>query len=331
MPTTYSQDAALVVAVVLNWNNAPDTCACLASLAAVDYPALHTLVVDNGSTDGSAEAIAAAFPGVELLRTGANLGYAGGNNAGIARALALNAAHVLVLNNDVLVEPAMVRELVAVMDADAGVGMVGPVMYCLTGDAPGDAADARLFAAGSDVHWWRGDTRHRGLHRTTLQWPLPAEPTPAGFIAGCGVLVRASVVRAVGVLDEGYFLNFEDVEWSVRVRRAGFGVVLAPRAVLWHKVSATLDAGSPLNQYYMTRNALRFFWRCAPWLCRPAAVAAVAARALRCVAAWSLRRRYRQEVYRRRRRCTLLALRDFVRGRSGPMSADVAAACGAGA
>src|SRR5579871_2335057 len=100
-----------VAVVVLSWNGRDDTLACLASLAKADAPGLVTIVADNGSADGTAEAVAEQFPTVELIQNGANLGFAGGNNAGIRRALELGATHVLVLNNDTELDPGFLGAL----------------------------------------------------------------------------------------------------------------------------------------------------------------------------------------------------------------------------
>src|ERR1019366_3497405 len=112
----------MVAVVVLSWNGREDTLACLRSLAALDAPEPFVIVVDNGSSDGTADAVREAFPGVELIETGANLGFAGGNNAGITRALERGASHVLVLNNDVELDPHFVDALLeeAARRPDAG-------------------------------------------------------------------------------------------------------------------------------------------------------------------------------------------------------------------
>ncbi len=115
-----------VVVVILNWNNAPATLACLDSVAQVEYPNYRVLVVDNGSEDGSVDQIRTVWPEVELLETGANLGYAGGNNVGIRCALAMGAEYICLLNNDVVVEPTFLRELVRAALTDPQVALLGP-------------------------------------------------------------------------------------------------------------------------------------------------------------------------------------------------------------
>jgi GT2 family glycosyltransferase len=308
------------VIVILNWNNAPDTLACLESVLALTYSALRILVVDNGSTDGSAAAIQAAYPQVELLPLDRNYGYAEGNNRGIRHALRTNPDYILVLNNDTLVASSMLSELVKVAEERETIGMVGPRMYCIS---PPDY----LFAAGSYVRWAEGDLWHRGMFQPAAAHTELDATQSVDFIVGCGVLVRRRVIEQIGLLDADYYLNYEDVDWGIRAHRHGFDVVYAPQAILWHKVSATLGVASPANTYYMTRNSLLFFQRrTAPHL-RGLTMMRILLRTVRTILAWSIKPQYRSELFRRKRDANLLALRDFFGRRYGAMGADVMKVC----
>jgi hypothetical protein len=310
-----------VAVIVLNWNNASDTLACLESLDGVKYPSFHIIVVDNGSTDDSRERIAAAFPHVAILATGANLGYAEGNNVGVRLALGSPVDYICVLNNDVVVAPDFLTALVDEAESAADIGMVGPKMYFA---APSNV----IFAAGSIIKWSVGELDQRGMG--VAEQPdalLYNAEEDVDFIIGCGVLVRRQIIEAVGLLDPAYYLNFEDVDWCIRMRQAGYRVRYTPKAILWHKVSATLGRASPANTYYMTRNALLFFHRHAPGLWRWITPLAIMARTLRTVAAWTLKPRYRNDYHRRKRAANLYALRDFVFRRWGRMGEDVARVC----
>ena len=146
-----------VALIILNWNNPEDTLACLRSVAALAHPALFTLVVDNGSSDDSTARISTSFPDIQILATGANLGYAGGNNVGIRQALAAGAESVCILNNDVVVEPDFLEPLLAalygqpdigvvtplVAETAGGDGRVGPWGQSWTGAQPRSAGNAR--------------------------------------------------------------------------------------------------------------------------------------------------------------------------------------------
>lgn len=302
----------LVFVIVLNWNNAEDTLECLESLQASHYRPFMPVVVDNGSTDGSTGKIRAVFPDIQQIELESNQGYAEGNNAGIEFALKSGADYVMVLNNDTLVEPGMLGELVRLAASDEKIGMVGPFMYCYQ---PEDT----IFALGSFVDWQRGETINRGmfLPAKSLNGDLAAEKVD--FIPGCGVMVSKIFLEKVGYLDPIYYLNYEDVDWGVRAQRKGFEIWYTPKAILWHKVSATLGQTSPMNTYYMTRNALLFFWRNSPPGYRWQAITRIILRTIRTIAAWTIKPKYWNESFRNLRAANLKALWDFSLGSFGKM------------
>jgi GT2 family glycosyltransferase len=309
-----------VAVVILNWQNATDTLDCLASVAKLNYDNYQTIVVDNGSNDDSVVSIQTTFPEITLIALPENVGYAAGNNVGIHHGIDEGAEYVFVLNNDTLLASDMLQKLVVVLEENPQVGMVGPKMYCYQ---PDDV----IFAAGSVIHWQKGNIFHRGMFVADTSWSDISHPEPVDFITGCGVLVRKSLIEIAGALDLSYFLNFEDVEWCVRARRMGFDVWYAPDAVMWHKISATLGESSPANTYYMTRNSLFFFWHNSPFGNRWATVFRIIVRTLHTSVAWSVKKQYHNEKYHRLRQVNLLALRDFFRGKLGKMGEDVAAVC----
>jgi GT2 family glycosyltransferase len=277
-----------VAAVVLSWNGREDTLACLRSLEGEDA---EVIVVDNASEDGSADAAAEA--GAEVIRNERNLGYAGGMNVGIRAALERGADAVLLLNNDVEVEPGAVGALAAV----EGAGAVCPVV--VFADDPG-----RVWYAGAHFDPRRG---YNGRHRT--------EPTATETerICGAAVLIPRETIERLGAFDEQLFAYVEDADWSLRVRDAGLPLLVTPTARVRHRVSASTGGeGSPDAIYYSVRNLLTVCERHAPlgtlgtWRRRLTALAAFSAQAL----------------LGRRRRAGLRAVRDgwrdFRRGRYGP-------------
>ncbi|MDZ7339509.1 MAG: glycosyltransferase family 2 protein [candidate division KSB1 bacterium] len=318
-----NDDRPTVAIIILNWNNPDDTLACLRSVMALDYPTdrWQVIVVDNGSTDDSVARIRAAYPDVLLIETGANLGYAEGNNVGIRYALQTHPDHILILNNDTEVRPDFLSRLVEEAESDPSIGVVGPKMYFLN---PPDM----VFAAGSLVKWAEGTLDHRGIwKRESDCGPLYANsPEDVDFIVGCGVLFRREVLEEIGLLDNRYYLNFEDVDICIRAQRAGYRVRYTPHAVLYHKVSATLGQASPQNTYYMTRNGLLFFWSNLSGWRRWRTAVRVVARNLVHIVVWYLKPEYRRTT-RAKRRANLLALRDAVLGRFGKMGSDVEAVC----
>jgi GT2 family glycosyltransferase len=246
-----------VAAVLVNWNGRDLTLECLRSLGKVGYRPLHLVVVDNGSTDGSVEAIRAEFPGVEVLPQSENLRFAGGNNVGIDRALALGSEHVLLLNNDTVVDPGFVEALVRRMEVEKGCGMVAPKIYYY------DVPDMVWFAGGA-ISFWTGTMKHRGIREHDHgQYDVA---TRIDYATGCCILVRAAAIRSVGVLDESYFMYGEDADWSMRIRSAGYGVWYEPAAKVWHKLS--VSAGGHLSSFKLRNkylSSIRFFGRYARW------------------------------------------------------------------
>jgi GT2 family glycosyltransferase len=307
--------------IVLNWNNATDTIVCLESLSKLDYLDYDVLVVDNGSTDDSAARISSRFPEIKLLQTGANLGYAEGNNVGIRYALEHEVDYVCILNNDIILEPRCLKALVDEAKGSPDVGLVGPKVYFFE---PSDM----VFAAGSVIDWKRGELLHRGIwQRESEVGPLHTlGPEDVDFIVGCCVLVKRELVEQIGLLDSRYYLNFEDVDLCVRARQAGYRVRYTPEAIGRHKVSASLGRGSPANTYYMTRNSLLFFWTHLDGWRRWRAIARIVARQVGHIATWTIKSEYRGTA-RAKRNSNILALRDALLGRFGKMGMDVEATC----
>lgn len=240
-----------VLIAVLNWNRAADTIECVASLHNLDYQRFEIVVVDNASTDGSVEALEARFPGLAMLRNPRNLGYAGGNNAGIRYALDRGADCVLVLNNDTVVDKDLVRHLVVAMRREPHAGIVGPLIYDYR-------EPTKVWFAGASIDWATGESPHWGLgERDNGQFNRVIE---VERVTGCAMMVSRSVFERVGLFDPDYFLYYEDVDLCVRAAKAGFKSYCVQPAKVWHKESSSTGAtrGSALHAYYHTRNRLLF-------------------------------------------------------------------------
>lgn len=250
-----ARPAPLVAIITLNWNRKGDTLEFLASCAGLGYPRLHTIVVDNGSTDGSAEAISARFPAVEQILNGANLGFAGGMNAGMRRALALGADYVFLANNDTTLAPDALGRLVAAAE-EQGAGMASPAIY---------------YASAPHRIWWLGG-RLRPLLLEIRRYERPParhDPRPfaVDFITGCGMLVRRDVLETIGLFDERFFMYYEDSDYCLRAHRAGVRAVVEPRAAMYHKVAQSSGgSNSPNERYHMARSSVQYFRKHArPW------------------------------------------------------------------
>jgi GT2 family glycosyltransferase len=307
-----------IVIIVLNWNNAPATISCLDSLRRITYPASETLVVDNGSIDDSVALIRASFHDITVLETGANLGYAGGNNVGIRCALESGADYVCIVNNDVMATPGFLDLMVEALQKDPNAGVATPLLA--------EQADgvARVWALGSFVNRYTASVSRQYAEEKLDSW-REKEPFEVEITSGAAMLVRAEVFERAGLMDEDFFLYFEETDWSLRVRQAGYRILAVPSSVVWHEVSATLGAASPIIDYYMLRNHLRFIGRhwSAPgrqllWSC-------VFLRNLLAVVAFTAKSQRGRRLANRNAR--LLAMRDALHGRWGEMGPDVLAAC----
>lgn len=237
--------APKVFIIVLNWNSTDDTLACIGSLHELNYPNFNIIVVDNGSDPDPRKILEARYPTISFIQTGSNLGYAGGNNVGIKVAVAEGADYVWLLNNDTVVHPDALHYLVETALSDDSIGMVGSKI---------------MFAADVDVLWYAGASFALEKGGTTLHYGWGQKDsgqydhiTDVGYVTGCSLLVRKSVIEIVGLIPEEYFLYFEETDWNYATQKAGFRTVLAPKSVVWHKVKTKQDVQERLV-YYMTRN-----------------------------------------------------------------------------
>lgn len=221
-----------VTAVVLNYNRETLAAQCIASLERSRHP-VRVLIVDNASPDGSGDRLKTRFPAHDFLQTGANLGYAGGNALGVARAVEQGAEFVLVINDDATVDADCVGRLVAALQHDAKAAVAGPTVVF-------DDKDASVCWAGGSFSTLRalGTVQHadadlvsRAQRAVSLE---NAGPTACTFVSGCCLLLRADAVRALGSFRPEYFAYVEDVELSVRYVRAGWRLLWVPSARVVH-------------------------------------------------------------------------------------------------
>ena len=239
--------APRIVVIVLNWNGKADTLQCLESLANLSYSNFETLVVDNGSQDGSVPAIRERFPGTKLIETGKNLGYAEGNNVGIVAALESGCDFVLLLNNDTVVDPILLTEFVKAAEERSDAGVFGAKIYRYT--------ERDIWYAGA--RWHPEFLRFEVVVDELEYGDAMGRLVETDYACGCALFVRRSVLENIGLLEPSFFLTYEEVDFCFRARRAGFAVLYVPRAIVWHKVSVSFGgAESPLMSYFMTRNYL---------------------------------------------------------------------------
>jgi GT2 family glycosyltransferase len=235
--------------VLLNWNGWRDTLGCLTSLQKLNYPNFRVVVVDNCSTDDSVPQIRRLFPNVAIIEAEKNLGFAGGCNLGIRQALHEDAEYVWLLNNDTTVDSGALGAMVKLMDADPTVGAVGSAIYSTV------KATRLLAWGGGYINFWLGRSRHF----------LNAVPNDEiEFLTGASLLLRRSALESVGLLDEEFFMYWEDGDYCFRLRRAGWTLAVAGESVVWHKEQGSVGKKSALLDSYFNRSAARFFARHAP-------------------------------------------------------------------
>lgn len=241
--------APLTYIIILNWNGWQDTIDCVESCLKLTYSHVRILIVDNGSTDGSMVKLHERFPDIDLLQTGRNLGFAGGNNVGIRHALEQGADYVWLLNNDTIVDPSALSELVHIAKRDDTLGIVGSKIFYY------DQPDVIWFAGGW-IQYLTGNCGHIGQHEKDIN--RSEKVTEVDFITGCSLLIKSNVIKKVGLMDERYFLYYEDADWNLLVKECKYKIYYVPTAKVWHKVSMAVGFGSPAAQYYLTRNSLLF-------------------------------------------------------------------------
>ena len=253
-----------VTAIVLNWNGESDTAACLDSLLVQQGVALEVLLVDNDSPDGSGERLRGRYPDLHYLQTGANLGYAGGNNRGIAWAMDRGAEWVLVCNNDTVAEPQCVRTLLAAAQADERIAALAPLIVRF------DSPESVWFAGGTfSVARGLGRHDHEGATVAQVERRLgTAAWQPCTFLTGCCLLLRVRALDAVGAFREDFFAYVEDVDLSLRLSRAGWRLGWVPRARLAHRVPARDALPSPAQIALRDRNRRRMVRDRYPWYLR---------------------------------------------------------------
>lgn len=239
--------------VLLNWNQYGDTARCLDSLRKSEWIPSRIVVFDNGSEDGSAEQLQREYPEIQLVRGESNLGFAEGNNRAARILLDSGVDLVWILNNDTLVPADCLGALVRALDEDPGIGAVSAKIWFM------DPAKLLCYA-GASFSRRTFNTYFRGLREPDAGQYDQAEDTEV--LSGCCILVRAEILRTVGLFHRAFFAYSEDIEWSLRARDAGIRLRYEPKAILWHKMfgasrkesSGTIAKSSPRVEFLSARN-----------------------------------------------------------------------------
>jgi GT2 family glycosyltransferase len=232
-----------VITVLLNWNKWEYTAECLRSLQNLDYLNNQTVVVDNGSTNDSVTRLRSLFPDVTLITNEENLGFAAGCNVGIRYALNQGADYVWLLNNDTVVHPHALTALVERAESDPQIGAVGSVIY------DWERRDKILAWGGGRISYWSGRSRHVSV---------PVENEKLDFLTGASILIRREALGAIGLLDERFFLYWEDADFSIRLKKKSWKLAVATHSKVWHRETATVGRGTEFQDYVFNVSATIF-------------------------------------------------------------------------
>lgn len=253
---TEDETTETVAIVVLSYNNAPDTLECLSSLKKLDGGPYHTYLVDNGSTDDTLVKVRELFPEVEILDLGKNFGVPIGFNKGIIKALQDGFGYVFILNNDTVSDPAMIQELLKVAQTDHDCALVMPKV-CYYPPKPGPLTRKDVWADGGYFRKFPPAILLKDNRRNVdFEKDRKIEYAPT-----CGLLIHRRAFENIGLFDEGFFFFYEDWDYSERLRKVGLNLWVAPKALLWHKVSKSTKKDMSFYWEQMGKSTARFLKR----------------------------------------------------------------------
>lgn len=233
--------------VIVNWNGLEHLKISLPSLANQTYKPLKIFIVDNNSTDGSLEFVKKNFPQMELIEAGSNLGFAGGNNKGIERALAQGYEYIFLINNDTDSKPTVVSRMVDYMEKHPKIGIAQPKLLLLDHKDTIDACGSWLTKTGFLLHF--GCEAKDG--------PQYDKPQPVFTVKGAAMIVRREVLEHVGLLDDDFFAYFEETDLCWRAWLEGWKVYYAPVTEVYHKIGgSTKKIGSSTVNYHSFKNRI---------------------------------------------------------------------------
>lgn len=244
--------------ITVNYNGLKDTCALIDTIPFDEY-SLEVIVVDNASKEDEASVIAERYPQVKVIRSEKNLGFAGGNNLGIKAA---QGKYLFFINNDTVLfrgEEQEVRgkktlqPLIDRLESSETIGMVCPKIRFAWDDAPiqfaGYTPLSKITLRNRSIGFGEKD---KGQYDTPHSTP---------YAHGAAMMVKREVIKRAGMMPENYFLYYEELDWSMMIRRAGYDIWYEPAVTIYHKESQTTGQNSPLRTYYITRNRLQFVQR----------------------------------------------------------------------
>ena len=241
-----------VVAIVLTWNDIDMTARCIESLLTSSYPGLGIVVVDNGTRPPSCPILKERFPSLETVQLGENLGFTGGCNRGLTRAMELGADYVFLLNNDTIVDAQAIGHLVQALEGRPDVAMASAVLLYPGPEKRVQFIQSKLFRN------WAGQERS---HENELLSDTHRKTYDVDFAPACAVMFRPKALKEVGLFDETFFTNWEDYDLCCRLVDSGWRIVTVGAAEVVHAHGQTTGRSSPFITYLFTRNRLICLFR----------------------------------------------------------------------
>lgn len=241
-----------IFTIILNYNGNGHVIECLRSVIQSNYPNLEIVFVDNNSQDGSLEEAKITFPKINFIKNPKNIGFAAGVNIGIRFALEKMADYVFLLNPDAIIEKNTIRGLAGVYKKNQNIGIVAPVIW--------RKGVEKIWFSGGQISW----LRMKALHQRE---PIQEKTYKTKYVSGCATMIKKEVFKRVGLFDENYFLYYEDADFCLRARKAGFYTVVTGEARAEHAEKSELDKKS--KTYWLVLSGLIFFRKNTPFLCQP--------------------------------------------------------------
>ncbi|MCX6765402.1 MAG: glycosyltransferase family 2 protein [Candidatus Moranbacteria bacterium] len=241
-----------VFIIILNYNARSTLKGCLASIFQLEYENFEVVLVDNNSTDGSLEAAKTFFPRAHIIKNGANLGFAAGSNVGIRYALEKMADYIFLINPDAIVEKDTLRILVKEAEQSANAGIFSPLII--------KEDHYSVWFAGGKIKWLTMKTVH-------IFEPLSNKPYETQYISGCTMFVKKEIFRQIGLLDERFFLYYEDADFCLRARKEGFKIMVIPQVQVYHYEKSEGNLENKI--YWLVISGIIFFKKNAPVILKP--------------------------------------------------------------
>ncbi len=245
----------LISLITVNYNGLDLTVELLNSIRKLNLSNLEIFVVDNASHENPQTFLTLHYPEVHFIRSEQNLGFAGGNNLAVKQA---QGEYLFFINNDTEITEGCLERLISIFDNHPKVGMVSP-MICYFNEFKSTELDLIQYTGMTQVSPWTA--RNTTIGEKELDKGQFPKPQKTAYGHGAAMMIRREVIEKVGIMFEGFFLYYEELDWCERIRREGFEIWVEPRTKIYHKESATVGTMSTMKTYYLNRNRIYFMRR----------------------------------------------------------------------